>query len=100
MEFATGENKPTFQSVSEFKNAKLEVERALQVWNEAYERLEAIGDFDELLLFTCNSQNVQVVEDFLKENRQRLSEEGKFFLEMTINLRRAKKKYREVAGLT
>ena len=76
------------QQLSEREKAVLEVDKTQQTFEEAFDRLEGSDDYNELAALTSSGkQSPDEIEKFLFENESRLSPEGKFFLEMTINLR-------------
>jgi hypothetical protein len=85
------------EQLSERERATLEVDQAQEAYSEAMDRLQGSDDYDELIFFTASpNQRPEDVEEFLRTNESRLSEEGKFFLNMTIHLRRANARWREL----
>ncbi len=85
------------QPLSEKERTVLEVDTAEQIWQEALGRLQ--GSDMELAVFTNSAkQTAEEVEAYLKEKESSLSPEGKFFLEMTIQLRKARQRLSEMKG--
>ncbi len=89
-------NRERAPQLSKREQTLLEVDVAQRTWQEALERLPQ-KELSELTGLTNNlDQSEEEIQSFLREHETRLSPEGKFFLQMTINLRRVKNRLNEV----
>ena len=63
-----------------------------KLWEEAINRIADEEERNVLTKFTTSEPNSQKVEQYLQDHSSELSEEGKFFLQVTTQLREAKEK--------
>lgn len=86
------------QNLTEREQAVLECDKMKEAFREAIDRLEISPDYYEVMSLSINERDGEKIATFLDENKERLSEEAKFFLNTIVHVRRASARYKKIVG--
>ncbi len=84
---------PSIKSkLSPKEQSVIEYYKMHNAWDEARERMNDEKEQLELTSLTAEERNIERIKKYLEDHKNELSEEGKFFLQATIELRKAAEK--------
>lgn len=78
--------------ISPREQSVIEYYRMRNAWDEARERMNDEEEYAELTSLTAEERDIEKIKKYLEDHQNEISEEGKFFLQATIELRKAAEK--------